>query len=87
MAEAQILGEDDRVELIDGEILRMSPIGRRHAATVDRLTHLFIRRLGIVPTSARRTRSFWTSTVSQSRIWLSSTPETTSTPRVTPLPR
>ena len=46
LAEAGILGEDDRVELIDGEILEMSPIGRRHVGCVTRLSHLFFRRLG-----------------------------------------
>ena len=45
MAEAGILDEDARVELIDGEILDMSPIGRKHAACVGRLTHLFGRGL------------------------------------------
>jgi Uma2 family endonuclease len=46
MAEAGILGEDDRVELIDGEIIEMTPIGRRHAACVDRLNRLFARGIG-----------------------------------------
>ena len=46
MAESGVLTEDDRVELIDGEILEMSPIGRKHAACVDRVAHLFFRRLG-----------------------------------------
>ena len=40
MAQAQILGEDERLELVEGEILQMSPIGPRHAACVNRLTKL-----------------------------------------------
>lgn len=46
MAEAGILSEDDRVELIEGEIIEMSPIGSRHAACVRRLDALFNRSLG-----------------------------------------
>ena len=37
MAEAGIFSEDDRVELIEGEVVEMTPIGSRHAAHVDRL--------------------------------------------------
>jgi Uma2 family endonuclease len=40
MAQAGILREDDRVELLDGEIVTMAPIGSRHQACVDRLTDL-----------------------------------------------
>ena len=46
MAEFGILTEDDRVELINGEIVEMSPIGRRHAAHVKRLNKLFSDKLG-----------------------------------------
>jgi len=41
MAEAGLFGEDDRLELLDGEIVQMPPIGRRHASCVARLTELF----------------------------------------------
>jgi Uma2 family endonuclease len=41
MAEAKILSEDDRVELLEGEIVQMTPIGRHHAACVNRLLRLF----------------------------------------------
>jgi Uma2 family endonuclease len=46
MGEAGILREDDRVELIDGEIVEMTPIGSRHAGCVNRLNHIFGRALG-----------------------------------------
>lgn len=44
MAQAGILTEDDRVELLDGELIMMSPIGSRHAATVKRSNHVFAHR-------------------------------------------
>jgi Uma2 family endonuclease len=46
MAKAGILKEDDRVELIEGEIVEMAPIGSRHAACLDRMTRLFSERVG-----------------------------------------
>jgi Uma2 family endonuclease len=46
MAQAGILREDDRLELIDGEIIQMSPIGYRHAVCVNRTTTLFIEAFG-----------------------------------------
>jgi Uma2 family endonuclease len=46
MGEVGILGEDDRVELIRGEILELAPIGHRHAAFVNNLTQLLVTRLG-----------------------------------------
>ena len=46
MADAGVFQPDERVELIDGEIVEMSPIGRRHANCVNNLTRLLITRLG-----------------------------------------
>ena len=40
MAEAGILTEDDRVELIDGVLIEMAPIGDPHAGTVDIYTEM-----------------------------------------------
>lgn len=46
MVDAGLLSEDDRVELIDGEIVDMAPIGARHLACVVTLTHLFMEASG-----------------------------------------
>lgn len=46
MAEVGILAPTERVELIRGEIVQMSPPGRRHIAFVNNLTRLLILRLG-----------------------------------------
>ena len=46
MVEAGILTEDDRVELLEGGIVEMSPIGRRHVGAVIRLDRRFNLRLG-----------------------------------------
>ena len=45
MGEAGIFTEDDRVELIDGDIFEMAPIGPAHAWIVGRLTELIVTRL------------------------------------------
>jgi Uma2 family endonuclease len=46
IAEAGVLGEDDRVELIEGEIVEMSPVGWRHVAAVNAVTRLLSRHAG-----------------------------------------
>ena len=46
MGEAGIFTKDDRVELIDGEIREMAPIGPLHAGIVDRLTVTLVELLG-----------------------------------------
>lgn len=40
MGAAGVFSEDDRIELVEGEIVEMTPIGRRHAACVAKLTEL-----------------------------------------------
>jgi Uma2 family endonuclease len=42
MAETGIIGPEERVELIDGEVLEMTPIGHRHAISVDLATETFV---------------------------------------------
>lgn len=46
MADADILTEDDRVELLDGQILVKEPPGPEHAGHVDVLNRMFVRLLG-----------------------------------------
>jgi Uma2 family endonuclease len=46
MAEVGILSENDRTELIEGEILQMSPIGGPHMNAVNRATMIFARGIG-----------------------------------------
>jgi Uma2 family endonuclease len=45
MGEAGVLRPDARVELIEGELIDMAPIGSRHAATVERLDDLLVQAL------------------------------------------
>jgi Uma2 family endonuclease len=42
LGEAGVLAEDDRVELLEGQLVDMSPIGPRHALAVDTLHELLV---------------------------------------------
>lgn len=42
MAEAEVFGPKARVELVDGVVYNVSPIGTRHAACVDRLNRWLV---------------------------------------------
>lgn len=46
MGEAGIFAPDARVELIEGELVEMAPIGTRHASTVNRLNRLLVAATG-----------------------------------------
>lgn len=46
LIEEGFFDEDERVELLDGVIVEMTRQGPRHAATIERLTHLLILALG-----------------------------------------
>lgn len=46
MGEVGIFHEDDRVELIAGEIIKMSPIGDPHVKAMNRLNHRIVRSVG-----------------------------------------
>ena len=46
MAEIGLLAPDARVELIEGEIIDMPPIGSEHASVVDQLTQLLVHAVG-----------------------------------------
>ena len=42
MAEAGVFDRSDRIELIEGDLIDMAPIGQGHAALVDSLTEVFV---------------------------------------------
>jgi Uma2 family endonuclease len=42
MGELGLFDDNARVELLDGDIIDMTPIGSRHAGTVNRLTRLLV---------------------------------------------
>jgi Uma2 family endonuclease len=46
MGEIGVLAPDARVELIEGEIIDMQPIGSEHGSVVDQLTQLLVRAVG-----------------------------------------
>src|SRR5947209_19876298 len=71
MIEAGVFGQDERLELIDGEIVQTSPIGDRHAACVRRLIALLSRYLRIERSSTPRIPSSPTSRMYPNPMWRS----------------
>jgi Uma2 family endonuclease len=47
LVEEGFFGEDEKIELLEGVIVQMTPQGIGHAAAIERLTHLFV--LALVP--------------------------------------
>src|SRR5829696_4648378 len=45
MGQVGIFSEDERVELVCGEVVKMPPIGERHAGSVDFLANIISKRL------------------------------------------
>ena len=86
MGDAGILSPDDRVELIEGQVVRMSPIGIPHASSVDRLTALFAARLGRRAIVRVQNPIVLSRIPSRSPTSPSSARATTSTPRTTRVP-
>lgn len=62
LVEVGILRERDRVELVDGEIVLMAPIGRDHMSVVARMNRVLVTRLGdravVMPQSTQRLSDF-----------------------------
>ena len=46
LGEAGILAKEERIELLDGEIIQMAPIGKRHQHSVDWLAHMMHEAIG-----------------------------------------
>ena len=46
MGRAGILGENNRIELVEGELIDMAPIGSLHASVVSTLSMFFARQVG-----------------------------------------
>ena len=86
MVDAGVFASDDRVELIEGEIIEMTPIGPPHASIVDRLNMLMVAPAGRSsdrpgPGTSRLRR---TAFAAASPIWLCSGHARTTTPRGCP---
>lgn len=45
LGELGILHEDDRIELLEGRIIDMTPIGSKHASVVNRLNNMLIEKM------------------------------------------
>ena len=70
MAETGVLPPDARVELLNGEIIDMSPIGPFHGGVTKHLNQIFFRRSRAGAGSRRyRIPCVWTIIRNRSRIW------------------